>query len=66
MRFSSADVLDLSDFNLFSSYADFNDFIGNAASEAAGSTTLVLDADNSVTLIGVSIADLHQDDLLFF
>mgnify|MGYP003667554387 CR=1 FL=1 len=62
----SPDVLDLGDFNLLSSYADFNDFMANAASEAAGNTTLTLDADNSVTLIGVSIADLHQDDLLFF
>ena len=55
----SDDVLDVTDFG-------FDDFAAvlAAATEANGDTTIALDADDSVTLIGVHVADLHQDDFL--
>jgi len=59
------DVLDVSDFHLLDVYADFNDFIANAATEAGGTTTLQLDVGDSVQLTGVAVANLHADDFLF-
>ena len=55
----SEDVLDLIDFG----FADFDAVVANA-SEVAGDTVIQLDVDDSVTLLGVKLDDLHQDDVL--
>ncbi len=45
-------------------FADFNAVI-NEASDVGSDTVITLDDDNSVTLKGVSLADLHSDDFQF-
>ncbi len=54
------DVIDVSDFT----FASYNAFILNASDDGTD-TTFALDADDSVSLLGVQLADLHQDDFLF-
>ncbi len=61
----ASDQLDVSDFNLLSTYTDYNDFIANAADDSSGSTVLRLDTNDTVTLIGVAINQIDQDDLIF-
>lgn len=61
----ASDRLDVRDFNLLSTYSDYNDFIANAADDSSGSTVLRLDTNDTVTLIGVAITDLNQDDFIF-
>ncbi len=54
------DRLDVSAFG----FSDLADLL-SASSEAGGSTTISLDADDSVHLFGVRAADLHEDDFIF-
>ena len=54
-----ADVIDIKDFN----FADFNAVI-TASSDNGFDTTIALDGNDSLTLIGVRVADLNQDDFL--
>ena len=53
------DVLDVTDFG----FANFAAIIA-AASQVGANTVLALDGDDGITLIGVSIGDLHADDFL--
>jgi hypothetical protein len=55
----SDDQIDISDF----AFASYNDFILNASDDGTD-TTIAFDANDSVILIGVRVADLHQDDFL--
>ena len=54
------DVLDVSAFG----FASAADAIA-AATQAGADTVIQLDADDSVTLLGVNVGDLDQDDFLF-
>jgi hypothetical protein len=56
----SDDRLDVSDFG----FTDLADLLA-ATNDAGADTVISLDADDSVTLIGVQKADLHEDDFLF-
>ena len=53
------DVLDIVAFG-FASFADVVD----AASQVGSDTLIQLDADDSVTLLGVTLGDLNTDDVL--
>ena len=53
------DVMDVTDFG----FADAAAVIGNA-SQVGADTVIQLDADDSVTLLGVNVSDLHEDDFL--
>ncbi|MBO6784328.1 MAG: tandem-95 repeat protein, partial [Alphaproteobacteria bacterium] len=57
------DRIDVGDFG----FADFADLLAAAddGNGANADTVIALDSDDSVTLIGVRIADLHEDDFLF-
>ena len=54
------DQIDVSDF----SFASYTDFITNNVTDNGTDTTIALDADDSVTLLGVRVAELHQEDFL--
>ncbi len=54
------DQLDVSDFG----FADLADLLAST-NDAGADTVITLDGDDSLTLIGVSKADLHEDDFLF-
>ncbi|WP_310619715.1 VCBS domain-containing protein [Flexibacterium corallicola] len=45
-------------------FADFDTVLA-AAADVDGDTVITIDADTSVTLTGVQVSDLHQDDFLF-
>jgi Ca2+-binding RTX toxin-like protein len=62
---ASEDQLDLQAFDFMNLFADYDDFFANAVSEVGGNTVVAFNADDSVTLIGVAMNDLHQDDFLF-
>ncbi|MBT6403048.1 MAG: hypothetical protein HOK11_01345, partial [Rhodospirillaceae bacterium] len=55
----SDDRLDISEFG----FTDLADLLA-ATNDAGADTVITLDADDSVTLIGVQKADLHEDDFL--
>ncbi|MEC9346811.1 MAG: Ig-like domain-containing protein [Pseudomonadota bacterium] len=54
------DVLDVSAFG----FADFNDIMGSATDDGSD-TTITLDGDNTLVLLGVVTNDLHQNDFAF-
>jgi hypothetical protein len=54
------DQLDVSDFG----FADLADLLAST-NDAGADTVITLDGDDSLTLIGVSKADLQEDDFLF-
>ncbi|MDA0785897.1 MAG: Ig-like domain-containing protein, partial [Proteobacteria bacterium] len=56
----SDDRIDVSAFG----FSDLADLLA-ATNDAGADTVISLDADDSVTLIGVQKADLHEDDFLF-
>ena len=56
----SDDVLDVTAFG-FASFAEVTD----AASQVDADTLIQLDVDDSVTLLGVNVEDLHPEDVLF-
>ena len=56
----SEDVIEF-DNGAFSNYAD----VIAAASEVGGNTVIVLDAENTLKLNGISISQLHEDDFRF-
>jgi Ca2+-binding RTX toxin-like protein len=66
---ASDDQLDVSVFDLIGAdpgqYADLADFKANGMNEAGGNTTIELDGDDSIILVGVSISNLHADDFIF-
>lgn len=55
----SDDVIDVSDFG----FTDFADLLA-ATNDSGADTVITLDGDDSVTLIGVQEANLHEDDFL--
>lgn len=54
------DRIDVSNF----SFVDGQDVIDNAATDVGANVVIALDGNDSVTLIGVNIANLHVDDFL--
>jgi len=56
---NTADRLDVSDFN----FANSTSVIAQAA-QVGADTVINLDGNDSVTLLGVNVVDLHQDDFL--
>ncbi len=56
---NSDDILELEGFG----YTSFEDVLADSY-QVLGNTVINLDANTSVTLIGVQITDLHQDDFL--
>ncbi len=57
----SDDVIELQGMSDFDTYAE----VLAAAADDGTDTVITLDADNSITLEGVVVADLHQDDFRF-
>ncbi|MEP4380467.1 MAG: VCBS domain-containing protein, partial [Alphaproteobacteria bacterium] len=55
----SEDVIDVSDFG----FTDFADLL-TATNDSGADTVITLDGDDSLTLIGVQEANLHEDDFL--
>jgi len=55
----SDDVIDVSDFG----FTDLADLLA-ATNDSGADTVITLDGDDSLTLIGVQEADLHEDDFL--
>jgi hypothetical protein len=53
------------DVSAFTGITDFSDLVTNHASETGGNTTIAFDGDDSVVLVGVTIAELHADDFIF-
>jgi hypothetical protein len=53
------DVLDIAAFN----FADFNAVL-TASTQVNDGVVIALDADDSVTLLGVQLSNLHQGDFL--
>ena len=57
----SDDVIELLSITGFNSFAD----VQAAASQSGSSTVIDLGGDDQITLLGVNVGDLHQDDFLF-
>jgi len=55
----SDDVIDITDFG----FADFAELLA-ATNDSGADTVITLDGDDSLTLIGVQEANLHEDDFL--
>ena len=56
----SDDVIDVSDFG----FIDLSDLLA-ATNDSGSDTVITLDGDDSLTLIGVQEANLHEDDFIF-
>ncbi|MEP4885266.1 MAG: FG-GAP-like repeat-containing protein, partial [Alphaproteobacteria bacterium] len=54
------DLVDVSDFG----FIDFADLLAST-NDSGADTVITLDGDDSLTLIGVQEADLHEDDFIF-